>query len=258
MKRTLLKSLPADLPAEFAELCSGADIYDSSCSPEARVLYIDRGCGYFLKSAPRGSLDKEATMARYFHSKGLTAPVLSYATIGERDFLLTERVRGEDATTACYLSDPRRLAALSGELLRSLHDMDGRDCPVQNRMDSYFALAEENYAKGQFDLSYGDFESADEAFRFMKDGRTLLQNDTLLHGDYCLPNFMLDDWNFSGFIDLGNGGVGDRHVDIFWGIWTLNFNLGTNAYRDVFIDAYGRDRVDPLALRVISAAEIFG
>ena len=258
MKRTLLENLPVDLPDEFSELCRGAKVYDSSCSPQARVLYIDRECGYFLKSAPRGSLSKEAMLARYFHSKGLTAPVLSYITACEKDWMLTERVRGEDATTDCYLSDPRRLAELSGKLLRLLHDMDGSDCPVRDRMESYFALAEENYAKGEFDLSYGDFESADEAFRFMKEGRELLRSDTLLHGDYCLPNFMLDDWQFSGFIDLGNGGIGDRHVDIFWGIWTLKFNLGTDAYRDVFIDAYGRDRVDPRALRVISAAEIFG
>jgi kanamycin kinase len=73
-----------------------------------------------------------------------------------------------------------------------------------------------------------------------------------------LPNFLLDDWSFSGFIDLGNGGVGDRHIDIFWGIWTLEFNLKTNAYRDIFIDAYGRNLVNEDALRVISAAEVFG
>ncbi len=258
MKRTLLDSIPADLPAEFRELCRGADVYDSSCSPMARVLYIDRGRGCFLKSAPRGSLEREAAMARYFHSKGLTAPVLSYVTIGERDWLLTERVAGEDATASCYLADPRRLAELSGRLLRSLHDMEGADCPVRDRMESYFACAEENYVKGQFDLSYGKFESAEQAYRTMQEGRGLLHSDTLLHGDYCLPNFLLDDWRFSGFIDVGNGGIGDRHVDIFWGIWTLEYNLGTDAYRDVFIDAYGRNLVDPMALRVISAAEIFG
>ena len=86
----------------------------------------------------------------------------------------------------------------------------------------------------------------------------LFQNDTLLHGDYCLPNIMLEDWKFSGFIDLGNGGVGDRHVDLFWGAWTLNFNLKTDQYRDRFFDAYGRDRVDEDMLRLVAAAEVFG
>lgn len=257
MKRTKLDVVPFGIPCEFSELLAGADVYDSSCSPEARVLFIDRGCGYFLKSAPRGSLKKEAMLAKYFYKKGLTAPVLSYLSL-DNDWLLTERVRGEDATTACYIEHPERLAQLSGELLRTLHHMDGSDCPVQDRMDDYFATAEKNYLAGQYDLSYGNFASADEAWQVMSEGRELLKSDTLLHGDYCLPNFLLDDWRFSGFIDLGNGGVGDRHVDIFWGIWTLEFNLKTNAYRDIFIDAYGRDRVNEDALRVISAAEVFG
>jgi kanamycin kinase len=69
---------------------------------------------------------------------------------------------------------------------------------------------------------------------------------------------MLEDWRFTGFIDVGNGGVGDRHVDLFWGAWTLCFNLGTDAYRARFLDAYGRDKAEEEKLRLIAAAEIFG
>ena len=90
------------------------------------------------------------------------------------------------------------------------------------------------------------------------EGRKLLRNEVLLHGDYCLPNIMLKDFKITSFIDVGNGGIGDRHVDLFWGAWTLWFNLKTDAYRDRFLDAYGRDLVDEERLRVISAAEIFG
>ena len=82
--------------------------------------------------------------------------------------------------------------------------------------------------------------------------------DVLLHGDYCLPNVMLDDWAFAGFIDLGNGGVGDRHIDLFWGSWTLWFNLKTKEYTDYFLDAYGREAVDPEKLFLIECAEAFG
>ena len=84
-----------------------------------------------------------------------------------------------------------------------------------------------------------------------------MKNDTLLHGDYCLPNILLDDWKFSGFIDLDSGGVGDRHIDLFWGAWTLRFNLHTDAWCDRFLDAYGRDRIEPEILRAIAAFEVF-
>ena len=95
-------------------------------------------------------------------------------------------------------------------------------------------------------------------FAFLEQNKHLLAHDTLLHGDYCLPNIMLDEWRFSGFIDVGNGGVGDRHVDLFWGAWTLAFNLKTEAYRERFFDAYGRDKVEDHLLSVVAAAEVFG
>ena len=84
-----------------------------------------------------------------------------------------------------------------------------------------------------------------------------LRTDTLLHGDYCLPNIMLDNWKPSGFIDVGRGGVGDRHIDLFWGAWTLNYNLKTDVYCRRFLDAYGRENYEPEMLRVVAAFEIF-
>ena len=100
--------------------------------------------------------------------------------------------------------------------------------------------------------------SAEDAWRILCEGRSLLRSDTLIHGDYCLPNVIFDNWRFSGFIDLGNGGVGDRHVDIFWGAWTLWYNLHTNEYRDRFLDAYGRDKINGDALDIVEIAETFG
>ena len=91
----------------------------------------------------------------------------------------------------------------------------------------------------------------------MKKYGHLLKTDTLLHGDYCLPNIILDNWNFSGFIDLGSGGVGDKHIDLFWGIWTLEFNLKTDKYTNRFLDAYGRFDIEPDMLKIIAAIEVF-
>ena len=92
----------------------------------------------------------------------------------------------------------------------------------------------------------------------MQAERGSLRNEVLLHGDFCLPNIILHSFRLSGFVDVGNGGVGDRHVDLFWGAWTLAFNLGTDAYRDLFFDAYGRELIDPDRLRTVAAIETFG
>lgn len=261
MKRTLIDKIPIELPAEINRLVVGGAVYDSSCSPEARVYFIDRDGGYYLKTALGGSLEKEARMTAYFHSLGLGTEVLYYSK-GERDLLLTARMRGEDCTYGAYLDDPKRLCDTLAEQLRRFHETAPVGCPVPNRTAEYIATVEENYRTGNYDKSqfpdsFG-YRSAEDAIRVFDEAKSLLKCDTLLHGDYCLPNIMLDNWAFSGFIDLGNGGIGDRHIDLFWGAWTLWFNLKTDRYRDRFFDAYGRDKIDEPMLRVIAAAEVFG
>ena len=176
--------------------------------------------------------------------------------------MLTEKVTGEDCTYKMYLDDPKRLCDTTAELLRQLHKVDYNGCPVQNRIDSYLETAANNYYtdtydKSSFPDSFG-YTSAKEAWNIVEKYGHLFKADTLLHGDFCLPNIMLDNWKFSKFIDLGNGGVGDKHIDIFWGIWTLYFNLKTNKYTNRFIDAYGRKDIEIEMLKVVAACEVFG
>ena len=260
MKRILTTLATESLPAEIRSLLDGASIYDSSCSPEARVYFIDKDGGYYLKTAAAGTLSREVQMTEYFHSIGLGVKVCSYIS-AERDYVLSERAPGEDLTHADHLADPEWLAVTMGELLRDLHSRQASGCPVL-RMPEYLDTVRRNYKNGIFDMSlFGDessFKDADSAYRFVEENAGVLRSDVLIHGDYCLPNIMLDGKRFSKFIDVGNGGIGDRHVDLFWGAWTLKYNLGTDEYRSLFFDAYGRDRIDPLALRVIEAAEYFG
>lgn len=261
MKKTLIDGIPELMPHDISTFISGADIYDSSCSPEARVYFIDRGKGLYLKRGALGSLAREAEMTAYFHSKGLGAEVLSYAQ-NEYDWMLSRAVRGEDGVLDKHLSDPKRLCDLIAKELRKLHEIDASDCPVQDRMGEYIRLVEQNYKTGRYDSSHFPdsfgYSSADEAISVFENGKHELENEVLIHGDYCLPNIMLNNWKLSGFIDVGNGGIGDRHVDLFWGAWTLGFNLGTDMYRDRFLDAYGRDKIDEEKLKIIAAAEVFG
>ena len=49
---------------------------------------------------------------------------------------------------------------------------------------------------------------------------------------------------------MAEGGVGDRHWDIAWGLWTIHHNLKKTEYGEQFLDAYGRDAVDKDRLRI--------
>lgn len=250
-------------PEIFRPFLENAPLYDSSSSKDARVIFIDKDGGFYLKSASGGTLRTEAEMTRFFNEKGLAPKVLFYVS-GERDFLLTARALGEDCTDNQYLEDPVRLCDTLAELLRKLHATDTAGCPVPDRTAGYMATAEKNYREGRFDRSlfpdnwgYSSPEAAWSVVERCREQR-LFRSDTLLHGDFCLPNVQLNDWRFSAFIDVGNGGVGDRHIDLFWALWSLSFNLKTDRYSKRFLDAYGRDRVDPEMLRVVAAHEVFG
>ena len=133
MKRTLITPNLSDFPSVYHSLMEGVAVFDSSCSPEARVLCIQKGEGVYLKSGAAGTLEREAAMTRFYHARGLGTEVLDYRTEDGQDWLLTVRVRGEDCTHAEYLSDPKRLARTTGTLLRALHEISPAACPVTDR-----------------------------------------------------------------------------------------------------------------------------
>lgn len=261
MKRYLIDSHTVEFPTIFHALLNGAKIYDSSCSPNAKVYFIDKDTGYYLKTSSKGSLKKEAQLTQFFHSKKLGAQVLAYES-STQDWLLTARIPGEDCTYAAYLDDPKRLCDTTAHLLRWLHSSNPTGCPIPNRTEEYLATAQRNYHAGNFDLHLFSeqfhYASPEAAWQMVSTHGRELQSNTLIHGDYCLPNIMLNDWKFSGFLDLDTGGIGDRHVDLFWGAWSLNFNLKTDRYRERFLDAYGRQDICPELFQVIAAIEIFG
>ena len=262
MKRKAIQVSISNFPEALSEFFKDAPVYDSSCSKEAQVLFIDREEGFFVKKALNGALKTESLMMEYMHSLGLAAEVLYYGSYEGNDFLLTRRIPGEDCTASKYLSDPKRLCDTIAMLLRILHETERTKCPIQDRIRTYADTVMMGFDGCSYEpnLFQGiwEFKSFDDARRIAEEGLPLLKTDVLIHGDYCLPNILLDDWKFSGFIDLGNGGMGDRHIDILWGIWTLKFNLGTDRYTDRFMDAYGKEMIDSEMLRMVAAMEMVG
>ena len=257
MHRIPIDRIPEEIPFPFLPYLAGARLFDSSCSPDARVYYIDKEGGLYLKSAPAGTLQKEARMTGYFHEKGLSARVLGYEPRA-RDWLLTAAIPGEDCLHRQYQDDPARLSALLGQLLRMLHGTPAADCPVTLTPD-YLTAAIQGCTAGRFDPALLSglwrFSGPEEAHQVIREALPYFRADTLTHGDYCLPNVLLDNWHFSGFIDVGTGGLGDRHMDLFWGIWSIRFNLKNRRYCDRFLDAYGREAVEPELLRAAAAIE---
>ncbi len=59
------------------------------------------------------------------------------------------------------------------------------------------------------------------------------------HGDACAPNTLLtDDGRWSGHVDLGALGRGDRWADLAIATWSTQWNYG-QGWEGLLLDAYG-------------------
>lgn len=234
MNRTEVSLDIGTVPSPIREYLVNAKIYDSSCSEDARTLLVEGKVRAYLKISKRGSLGREEKMTSFLSRYQIAPKAIAYESDVENDFLLTEAVSGEDGTARIHIDYPKKLAAAFGENLRMLHSLSTEGCPFQNRTAEM--LNETSHGK-------------DDMFA---DLRKAAVDDVVIHGDYCLPNMIMDDFTFKAFIDLGNGGIGDRHYDIYWGLWTLGFNFKTSAYNDIFLDAYGRNDIDTDRLKLFT------
>ena len=254
MKKTKVELSLSDFPKQIHPYLQET-VYDSSSSDVAKVYYSDTG--FYTKVSPKDSLREEAERGRLFYQLGFGVEVVLYVS-EDKDYLVTKEAVGCDLTH--YIEEPEQLCKMMAQILRKLHATPTQGLPISSRMPQYQELAEGNVC------GYADYilmprfmiSSEEEAKKIIKENYHRIKTDTLIHGDYCLPNVVLDDWKFSAFIDFNLSGLGDKHIDLYWALWSLNFNLKTDAYTDCFLDAYGRENFDYDMLRVIAAFELLG
>lgn len=246
-----------EFPEELRELLRSGEIYDSSCHSSAETLYCDSG--YYIKIDRKDALSREAALCQRFHRMGLGVEFVDYLS-EDRDYLVTKEARGE--ALHHYQEDPQLLCRSLAGALRELHSRPVAEAPESVLLTKYRQIAAGEQPEGDFDAiirKYGfDLSSKEEAWELVQAYKDKLKADTFIHGDACLPNIMRGEDGSSIFIDVGNAGQGDKHMDLFWAVWSLRYNLKTDAYGDYFLDQYGRENFDYEMLRVVSAFEVFG
>ena len=255
MEKIITQVNVSDFPSELSTFFDGATVYDSHCRSGAGVLYLDTG--YFLKYDVKNSLAREAEMADLFYKLGLGVEPVAYIS-RDRDYFVTRAADGEDMTH--YLNDPTLVCDALAEAMVRLHSFHVGDAPISLSLKHYAeatSFDESNYDESFLSAHFA-VSSKSEAKRLMNEYKGAFATDTLIHGDFCLPNVILKGGRFGAFVDLGLAGAGDRHIDVYWALWTLAYNLGTDKYADRFLDAYGKDKINPDMLRAVASFEAFG
>jgi aminoglycoside phosphotransferase len=111
-----------------------------------------------------------------------------------------------------------------------IHNLPITDCPFDARLDYKIELAEKMLKNGLVDER--DFDeirqgrTPKDLFRELIESKPDSEDLVFTHGDYCLPNIILENGKLNGFIDWGNAGSADRYQDIALLARSITYNFG--------------------------------
>jgi kanamycin kinase len=158
--------------------------------------------------------------------------------------LITEGLRGHDATDPKWSGDRAGLVRILGEGLAAFHRAVGEEwCPFRFEVGVALEHVRRRAEAGrldpahQFHPEYRHLTAASAVARLeatAPDAEDLV----VCHGDYCPPNVLLADGRVTGYVDVGELGVADRWWDITVGAWSAGWNFGTE-YEPLFYESYG-------------------
>lgn len=210
----------AVLPGSIRERIAGKAFHtDDVGMSKAQVMVFD-DC--VLKIAPYRKENEETVRVMRWLENRLPVPkVLCYECDGERQYLLMSRMPGKMACDAYFLERPRELAERLAEAIRMLWRVDTTDCPRIRDLDAELEEARKRVENDMVDVKNvepatfgpGGFKDPEHLLCWLENNRPSYE-PVLSHGDLCLPNIFIDRGRISGFIDLGDMGIGDKWRDV--------------------------------------------
>lgn len=216
--------------------------------------------------------DETVKMMRWLDCKIPVPKVITYEVVDGKSYLLMSRIDGKMSCDEYYLEHPKELLALLAQGLKMLWRVDISDCPRCRDIDAELKEAKYRVENGLVDVddvepttfSEDGFDNPAHLLGWLEDNRPAYE-PVLSHGDYCLPNIFLKDGKVSGFIDLGDTGVGDKWRDIALCYRSLKHNFdgtyGGKVYTDfdpdMLFDALGIDKNEEKLRYYILLDELF-
>jgi len=163
--------------------------------------------------------------------------------------LLLSEIAGVMAYDERFTQDIPAVVCLLAEGLRRIHQIDITNCPFDQRLAHKIALAQQRTQAGLVDEADFDGkrrgESADELLRVLIESQPQEEDVVFTHGDYCLPNILIDpaQMHLNGFIDWGRAGVADRYHDLALAARSLTYNFGP-GWEPLLWEKYGLPYLD--------------
>ena len=204
--------------------------------------------GSYRKLTPGAAL--EAATLEWLGEQGIPTPEVLEVGSG---WLVTREVRGRTAADPWPADERGRVVDALADMTCRLHTLPAKDCPFDRTLRVTVPLAH----AAKVDLGDLDEErqnwSAEQllvALDAQVPGMRAREVPVVTHGDWCLPNVVLDPLSIEvvGLIDTGRSGLADRYQDL--ALMTrsllstrLNPQYGP-VYAERFLKRYGHDPAD--------------
>ena len=187
--------------------------------------------------------EETVRVMRWLEGRLPVPKVLCYERDAERQYLLMSRVPGKMACDAYWLERPRELLALLAEAMWMLWRTNVSGCPRNRDLDAELKEAAYRVENRLVDVNRvepttfgsGGFRDPEALLKWREDNRPPYE-PALSHGDFCLPNLFIETGRISGFLDLGDTGIGDKWRDIALCFRSLKHNFDGSYGGKVYPD----------------------
>jgi len=163
--------------------------------------------------------------------------------------LYLSEIQGIMACDQHFRTDMPRLIDLLAEALHMVHAVNGQDCPFMRPLQPRLEDLQHKIASGHIDTAKFAADHQGSSPQVWYDQLEPLlpafDNLSFTHGDFCLPNIIIDrkKKRINGFIDWGYGGTADHHEDLAAACWSLGYNFAP-SWIPSLLDAYGAKAID--------------
>ena len=230
------------LPESISRLIKGKQYsIDDVGMSGSQILVFDDAVLKIVKC--RKENDDTVQMMRWLEGRIPVPRVICYEHDAEYQYLLMSKLTGKMSCDEYYLERPQELLTLLAEAMKMLWVVDVTDCPRKRDIDAELAEAKYRVENDLVDMNNvepttfgeGGFHDPKELLQWLEDNRPDYE-PVLSHGDFCLPNIFIEDGRISGFIDLGDTGIGDKWRDIALCYRSLKHNFDGSYGGKVYAD----------------------
>lgn len=239
---------PIDVPVTLDHLTVGCTWETVAVGDSGAVTYVltpPEGARRYLK-VRLGSKGERLALAKqrleWLSGRVPVPAVLAYADDAAGEFLVTEEIRGRDCSDDTWHLDPAGVVRHFAQGLRMVHAVDVRDCPFDERLDPSLARAKTNTEsrlvnEAELMRRFGG-RTAEDLLDVLVTRRHEPEDLVFTHGDYSMPNVVVDDGQVAGFLDVGAAGVADKYRDLATAAKSIVRNVGSQ-WVEPFLRDYG-------------------